>query len=160
MTRSLGGKRPVLLQVLIAGMSRLAMAQPVEFEEVPVGDRTLRVPTLPEITRIKAWLCLMRNATRDYIDFAALSHRLGDERTAEIISGMDEYYTDQQGPGGRRVATQVARQLAEPRPDDLSDIDLLSYRELERRWQDWGAVADICKRTAVRMLDRLAEESP
>lgn len=31
-----------------------------------------------------------------------------------------------------------------PRPDDLSDVDLASYRKLDRRWHDWGAVAAVC----------------
>ena len=33
-----------------------------------------------------------------------------------------EYYADQLGPGGRRVVTQTAKQLAEPRPDDLPGV--------------------------------------
>jgi len=155
-------QRPVLilgrLDGVETGIRNLIRSRPVECEEVPVGNQVLRVPTLPEITRIKAWLCLMRNATRDYLDFAALTDQLGERRAAEVVAGMDEYYADQQGPGGRRIATQVAKQLAEPRPDDFSDVDLLSYRELARRWQDWGAVADICKKIAVRVLDDLAGE--
>jgi len=73
---------------------------------------------------------------------------------------MDDYYADQIGPGGRRVATQVARQLADPRPDDLAEIDLSSYRRLDRRWHDWQAVVDACRRVAVRVLDRFAEDAP
>jgi hypothetical protein len=155
-------KRPVLilgrLDGVETGVRNLIRRRPLEVEEVAVGDRTVRVPTLPEIARIKAWLCLMRNATRDYLDFAALADRLGDEEAAAVVLGMDDYYADQLGPGGRRVATQVARQLAEPRPDDLSEIDLVTYRRLERRWQDWGAVTDVCRRVAVRVLDRVVEE--
>jgi hypothetical protein len=56
------------------------------------------------------------------------------------------------------VATQVAKQLAEPRPDDLSEVDLASYRRLDRRWHDWSAVVDACRRIAVRVLDRVAED--
>jgi hypothetical protein len=69
---------------------------------------------------------------------------------------MDAWYADQQGPGGRRVATQVAKQLAEPRPDDLEGADLSAYRRLDRRWHDWGAVAEVCRRVAGRVLDRFA----
>ncbi len=115
----------------------------------------MRVPTLVEITRIKAWLCLMRNATRDYLDFAALADRLGEHEAAAVVSSMDDYYADQLGPGGQRVATQVVKQLTEPRPDDLSDVDLATYRRLDRRWQDWGTVTDLCRRVAVFVLDRL-----
>jgi len=157
-------RRPVLilgrLDGVETGVRNLIRRRPLEIEEVAVGERSLRVPTLPEIARIKAWLCLVRNAARDYLDFAALADRLGDERAAEVVLGLDDYYADQLGPGGRRVATQVAKQLAEPRPYDLSEVDLRSYRKLRRRWQDWGAVSDLCRRVAVRALDRLAEGSP
>jgi RND superfamily putative drug exporter len=102
----------------------------------------------------------MRNATRDYLDFAALADRLGEDGAAAVVITMDEFYADQLGPGGRRVSAQVAKQLAEPRPDDLSEVDLAIYRKLDRRWQDWNVVADICRRVAVRVLDQLVEESP
>lgn len=156
-------KRPVLilgrLDGVETGIRNLVRRRPLEVEQVTVGKRKLRVPTLKEIARIKAWLCLMRNATRDYLDFAALADRLGEREAAKVVLGMDDYYADQLGPGGLRVAAQVATQLAEPRPDDLSEVDLPSYRRLDRRWQDWGAVVDACKRVAVRVLDGLAEDA-
>lgn len=153
--------RPVLilgrLDGIETGIRNLVRRRPLEVERVAIGKRKLRVPTLAEITRIKAWLCLLRNATRDYIDLVALADRLGEDEAAQVILGMDEYYADQMGSGGRRVAAQVAKQLAEPRPDDLSKVDLATYRRLHRRWQDWGAVADACKRVAARVIDVLAE---
>jgi hypothetical protein len=139
------------------GVRNLIRQRPLEIEEVAVGSRKVRVPTLEETTRIKAWLCLMRNATRDYVDFAALADRLGPEAAADVVLSMDDYYADQRGTGGRRIAIQVAKQLAEPLPGDLDRVDLRFYRQLDRRWQDWGAVADACKRTAVRVLERVAE---
>jgi hypothetical protein len=154
-------QRPVLilgsLDGVETGVRNLIRRRPLEVEEVAVGSRRVRVPTLEEIARIKAWLCLMRNATRDYVDFAALADRLGPEAAADVVLSMDDYYADQQGAGGRRIATQVAKQLAEPLPDDLDQVDLHFYRRLDRRWQDWGAVADACKRTALRVLERAAE---
>lgn len=157
-------QRPVLilgsLDGVETGVRNLVRRLPLEVEETVVGKRKLRVPTLSEIARIKAWLCLLRNATRDYVDFAALADRLGENDAALVVLGMDDYYADQLGPGGLRVATQVAKQLAEPLPDDLSEVDLLSYRRLDRRWHDWSTVADACKRVAVRVLDRLVEDAP
>jgi len=153
-------KRPVLilgsLDGVETGIRNLIRRRPLEVEEVAVGERTLRVPTLAETARIKAWLCLVRNATRDYLDFAALADRLGDEEAAKIVAALDDYYEDQLGPSGSRVATQVAKQLAEPRPGDLSETDLVSYRRLDRRWQDWGAVADACRSVGLRVLDLFA----
>lgn len=155
-------QRPVLilgrLDGVETGVRNLIRRTPLEVEVILVGNRTLRVPTLAEIARIKAWLCLLRNATRDFLDFAALADRLGDRGAAAVVSAMDRYYADQLGPGGRRVATQVARQLAEPLPDDLGEVDLVSYRRLDRRWHDWQNVVDVCRRVAVRVLDRLVEE--
>jgi hypothetical protein len=154
-------QRPVLilgrLDGVETGVRNLIRRRPLEVEQVQVGRRALRVPTLAEICRVKAWLCLIRNATRDYLDFAALAARLGEDDSVSVVIAMDDYYADQIGPGGRRVATQVARQLAEPLPDDLSSVDLASYRKLERRWQNWQTVADWCRRVAVGVLDRLAE---
>ena len=156
-------QRPVLilgkLDGVETGVRNLIRRTPLEVEVVVVGNRDLRVPTLPEIARIKAWLCLLRNATRDYLAFAALADRLGDRRTAAVVAEMDRYYADQLGADGRRVATQVARQLAEPRPDDLGEVELISYRRLDRRWHDWQAVVDVCRRVAVQVLDRLVEEA-
>ncbi|HVS16117.1 MAG TPA: hypothetical protein VMV46_19540 [Thermoanaerobaculia bacterium] len=155
-------KRPVLilgsLDGVETGVRNLIRRRPLEVEEVAFGSRKARVPTLEEIARIKAWLCLIRNATRDYLDFVALAERLGPEAAAGAVLSMDEYYADQRGPGGRRVATQVAKQLAEPRPDDLAEIDLRFYRRLDRRWQDWGAVADACRCIAVRVLEKAVGE--
>ncbi len=157
-------KRPVLilgrLDGVETGVRNLIRGRPLEVEEVAVAGKKIRVPTLAEIARVKAWLCLVRNATRDYLDFAALADRLGEAQAAEVVATMDSYYADQQGPGGRRVATQVVRQLAEPLPGDRSEVDLATYRRLDPRWQDWGAVADVCRRVAARVLDRLAGMGP
>lgn len=151
--------RPVMvlgrLDGVETGVRNLIRRRPLEVEEVQVGERTLTVPTLEEIARIKAWLCLIRNATRDYLDFAALADRLGEEAAAEVVASLDDYYADQIGPGGRRVSTQVAKQLAEPCPGDLAEIDLRFYREVLPRWQTWDAVAAACGRVAVRVLERL-----
>jgi hypothetical protein len=154
-------RRPVLilgsLDGVETGVRNLIRRRPLEVEDIVVGARKVRVPTLAEMTRIKAWLCLTRNATRDYLDFVALADRLGSAAAADAVLSMDDFYADQQGAGGRRIATQVAKQLAEPLPGDLDQIDLRFYRHLDRRWQDWRAVADACRRAAVRVLERLAD---
>ncbi|MGH7589504.1 MAG: hypothetical protein ACRELU_13030 [Gemmatimonadota bacterium] len=141
------------------GIRQLVRRRPLEVEQVRVGGRSLRVPTLEEILRVKAWLVMRRNATRDYLDVVALAERLGLPAAARVILGMDEYYEDQVGPGGRRVATQLAKQLADPAPYDLSDVDLAHYRKLEVRWRDWGNVVQTTRRLAAELLDRLTEDA-
>ncbi|MDP2955851.1 MAG: hypothetical protein Q8N53_05475 [Longimicrobiales bacterium] len=139
------------------GIRQLIRRRPLEVEDVAVGERRVRVPTLEETLRIKAWLVLRRNATRDYLDVVALARRLGLREAARVILGMDAYYEDQVGAGGRRVATQLVRQLAEPSPYDLSEVDLGRYRKLAEEWRDWGRVVEVAGDLASAVLDLLAE---
>jgi hypothetical protein len=157
-------KRPVLilgsLDGVETGIRQLIRRRPLEVQSLttPQGT-TLRVPTIEEMLRIKAWLVLKRNATRDYLDVVALADRLG-ERAAEVLAGIDGYYADQIGPDGRRVSTQLVRQLADPIAYDLSETDLLTYRKLDPRFQDWDAVAARCRALATMILDRTARDAP
>jgi len=139
------------------GIRQLIRRRPLETEEVEVRGRQVRVPTLAETLRIKAWLVLQRNSTRDYLDMVALAERLGKKAAAVLIS-IDDYYADQIGPGGMRVATQLAKQLAEPAPYDLSELDLEHYRRLDSRWRDWKQVEAACHRLASEILDIVAAE--
>jgi hypothetical protein len=152
--------RPVLilgsLDGIETGVRQLIRRRPLETQAVEVPGGRVTVPTLAEMLRIKAWLILRRNATRDYLDVVALADRIADETAVTVLRELDEYYEDQQGAGGRRVATQLAKQLASPRPYDLSDVDLRRYRRLDRRWRDWAEVERACRRIAVGMLDQPA----
>ncbi len=137
------------------GIRQLIRRKPLEVELVKVGRRRLRVPTLAEIFRIKAWLVLRRNATRDYLDLVALAERLGAE-AAHVVLTLDEYYADQVGPGGARVATQLAKQLADPLPYDLSEVDLAHYRKLRAQWRSWDNVVAAGRSLAADVLELLA----
>ena len=155
--------RPVLilgsLDGVETGVRQLIRRRPLEVEvmETPAGP--LRVPTLDEMLRIKAWLVLRRNATRDYLDVVALADRLGVDAAARVVVDLDSFYEDQRGEGGERIATQLAKQLAEPMPYDRADIDLLTYRRLAKRWHDWRDVEFACLTLAHRMLDEIAKGS-
>ncbi|HEX3323989.1 MAG TPA: hypothetical protein VHR65_02460 [Solirubrobacterales bacterium] len=102
--------------------------------------------------RIKAFLSVRRNQTRDHLDLAALSEQLGVDRAADILARIDDYYADQHGAGDG-VASQLVRQLSDPRPADRSVIgQLSSYRRLRKRWSDWGTVTEILGEVATRMV--------
>jgi hypothetical protein len=137
------------------GIRQLIRRKPLEVETVKVARRPLRVPTLPEIFRIKAWLVLRRNATRDYLDVVALAEQLGAD-AAGVVLTLDEYYADQIGPGGARIATQFAKQLAEPLPYDLSEVDLAHYRKLRPRWRSWDRVVADARSLAADVLELIA----
>lgn len=153
-------RRPVLilgkLDGIETGIRQLIRQRSLEVEEVEVGGKKLRIPTLEEMARVKAWLVLRRNAVRDYLDLVALAARLGD-RAGEILVGIDEFYADQHGPGGSRIATQLAKQLAQPAPYDLDDVDLSRYRKLVPEWRAWAAVEAACRALATSMVAVVAE---
>lgn len=136
-----------------AGVRQLIRRRPLEIQSVEVspGER-LRVPTVAEILRIKAFLAVRRNQTRDYLDVAGISDVLGVVSTAGVLSGIDAYYADEKR-GEMAVASQVVRQLAAPAPKDSSVTrHLESYRELKRKWHKWSDVVTRCQAIADAML--------
>ena len=98
---------------------------PVETTNVqlPTGDR-LQIPTGAETLRMKGYLLMCRNSSRDYAEFADLVETMDTQTVASVLAGMDKYYCGQQ-PRKQWVATQLVRRLADPRPaDDEVDPDV------------------------------------
>lgn len=136
-----------------AGVRQMIRKVPLEVTtvSVPSGGK-VTVPTIEETLRIKAFLIVRRNQTRDYLDLAALSECMGVDRAAETLARIDDYYADQHDEGDG-VASQLVRQLSDPLPADKSVIDQLSsYRRLQRRWTDWDAVTEVLADVAARMM--------
>ena len=141
-----------------AGVRQLIRKRPLEFEDVALpSGRTVRVPTLEETLRIKAFLIVKRNQVRDYLDVAALSEKIGTEAAARILGHIDEYYADETN-NGEPVASQVVRQLANPRPKDHRHLDELPrYKGLAAAWHDWSAVVENNRVVAARMVSNREE---
>ena len=81
--------RPVLvlgsLDGIETGVRQLIRTTPLETQRLEVVGGHVTVPTAAEILRIKGVLILRRNATRDYLDFVALSDHLG---TAAFVESL------------------------------------------------------------------------
>jgi hypothetical protein len=137
-----------------SGVRQLIRNRPLEVTEVSLpSGHVLRVPTPDETLRIKGYLIVRRNQVRDYLDVAALSDRYGIAHAAGVLRHIDVYYSDQRGPESEGVATQLARQLADPRPADARTIQQLGrYKGLDERWTDWENVTDVCRLLAVEMV--------
>ena len=137
-----------------SGVRQLIRNVPLEVAEVALpSGQVLRAPTLDEILRIKGYLIVRRNQVRDYLDVAALSDRVSLPHAADVLRRIDDYYSDQRGPEAEGVATQLARQLADPKPADARTIGQLGhYKGLEERWADWKSVTDVCRSLAVEMV--------
>jgi hypothetical protein len=137
-----------------SGVRQLIRRTPLELAEVelPSGHK-LRVPTIEETLRIKGYLVVRRNQTRDYLDVAALSDRYTVERAAGVLAHIDDFFGDQRGPDPAGVATQLARQLADPQPADTrTTSQLRHYKGLDARWADWATVVTVCREVSATMV--------
>jgi len=137
-----------------AGVRQMIRKTPLEIATVSVpSGGEVTVPTIEEALRIKAFLVVRRNQTRDYLDLAALADHMGVAQAAEALARIDRYYADQTGEGDG-VASQLVRQLSDPRPADPAVVDQLSsYRRLRKRWSDWDAVKETLGEIAASMVD-------
>jgi hypothetical protein len=123
------------------GIRQLIRTVPLETERVtlPSGHQ-LVVPTIAEALRIKAYLALKRNQTRDYLDIAALAADMGRDAAARVLRDIDRFYADTER-GEDAVSSQVARQLAAPRPRDTSVTrQLRTYKGIQPPWDSWANV--------------------
>ncbi len=134
------------------GVRQLLRSRPLETVEIDVDGRHLVVPTAAEILRIKAWLALSRNQTRDYLDIAALADSIGLDDAAAVLRDIDDYYADiNRRP--EAVSTQLVRQLADPRPRDAEvTTQLASYKALDMRWHEWSTVKAVLSELAEAMV--------
>jgi RND superfamily putative drug exporter len=131
------------------GEPKYQRRSPVETTHVqlPTGDRLL-VPTGAEALRLKGYLIMCRNSSRDYADFADMVETVEPENAAVVLAGMDTYYCCQ-APRRQWIATQLVRRLADPHPSDFSD-DEWSEPDAKADWED---VRQSCLSVAVAMLE-------
>jgi len=145
-------RRPVLilgqLDGVLTGIRQLRRTEPLEIEE----RAGLRVPTLAEMARIKAWLLATRFTTRDYLDAVVLFELLGEEGLRKALGKLDAMYPQ---PSGASVLAEVVERLGSARPVDVAEIDLTTYRGLRPPWNDWEHVVTRGRRWARILADLL-----
>jgi len=88
---------PGSLDGIETGVRQLIRSEPLETTSVVYRDQEITIPTDSEILRIKGILILKRNATRDYIDFAALANHLGEEKVGTALVSFDRLYPQDSG---------------------------------------------------------------
>ncbi len=146
-------KPPILIlgnfKGIETGIRQLKRTAPLETKTMEYKGQKLTVPTEQEILRIKAFLIISRNATRDYIDFVALSDHLGFEKTKEALKDFDKIYPQENNASALR---QLLVQLSNPLPYDLKETDLTKYKELGKKWQDWNNVKNFCKAISTNIM--------
>lgn len=103
---------------------------------------------------MKAFLAYRRNATRDFLDFAALSRCASEEEVVASLLKSDERYGDLQTAS---VALEIAKTLAKPEPYDLSRTDLSRYKALALEWHDWSTTESICQHYGELLGEKLVK---
>lgn len=139
-----------------AGLRNQRRTAPLETTSIELPNRgKLKLPTVAEMLRIKAFLVAERNATRDYLDVAALSHHLGLRKSADALERMQDLYSEFAGEGGDILVTIVMK-LSHPDPYDLTEVDLAEYKGIVPPWNSWHAVEKQCRALAVALLKHSA----
>jgi len=118
----------------MTGIRQLRRTRPLETEVVS----GLRVPTLAEMARVKAWLLATRHTVRDYLDTVVLLERLGEAGSRAALAPFDEIYRQESRAS---PLVEVIERLAAAAPSDRPSIDLQSYKGLVAPWSDWGHLA-------------------
>jgi hypothetical protein len=73
----------------------------------------LRVPTLAEMARIKAWLLVVRHTVRDSLDTVVLLERLGEDGGRSALGTLDAVYRQ---PNGASPLVELVERLAAAAP--------------------------------------------
>ena len=144
-------QRPVAilgrLDGVMTGLRQLRRTQPLETEII--GG--LRVPTLAEMARVKAWLLATRHTVRDYLDVVVLLERLGERGAREAFVPFDGFYAQ---ASGASPMVEVVERLAAAAPADAPEVDLRTYKALVAPWNDWSHVAERGRHWATVLAER------
>jgi hypothetical protein len=147
-------RRPVAilgrLDGIMTGIRQLRRTRPLETETVA----GLRVPTLAEMARIKAWLLATRHTVRDYLDTVVLLERLGEGPGRLAFAAFDELYAQDNDAS---PLVEVVERLGAAAPSDAPDVDLRTYKGLVAPWNDWAYLASRGRQWA-QVLARLRLE--
>lgn len=148
--------RPVLILGSInrceVGFRQSRRSTPIETRTVttPYGD--LIIPTLDEMLTMKALLSYQRKTVRDFLDFAALSECTSEEEVLSSLLKLDDRYGELQT---NSLRLEVARTLADPKPTDISNVDLSYYKGLAPEWHNWSRTENICRKFGLLLSEKI-----
>ena len=149
---------PVLILGTIGGVEvgfrQLKRALPIETQSVQTDAGPLVIPTLDEMIGMKAFLAYDRNATRDYLDFAALSECASPEAVLDSLLKLDIRYGSLQTAS---AALEVAKALCAAAPFDLDELELPRYKGLTAKWHRWETTRALCQRFGVLLGEALVK---
>lgn len=131
------------------GIRQQRRSEPLDVER----KEGMWVPTPAEALRIKAFLCTDRQATRDYLDVAALVDLIGEEQAEAALSTLNLLY---KGEGNQSCVSRFA-EVSQQEPVDLQAVDLSTYRGIQAPYNDWQYVKKRVAGIGARLLEREME---
>jgi hypothetical protein len=137
------------------GIRQLRRSKPLEVEDYELPDgKTIRVPTIDEILRIKAFLVVDRRAVRDYLDVVALVDANGPERASGVLKAIDDYYAVRSDEE-HGVLHRFIMAMSNPEPIDPQTFSQLpNYKGLRGDLHDWAMVEKHCHTIARSLAER------
>lgn len=142
-------QKPVLilgaLDGFMTGIRQLRRSRPIEVEII----EGLKIPTLMEMARIKSWLFVTRETSRDLLDALALLDKLGEAGLQKTFSAYEEIYG--RGPQGGPLLVELIDKLGAARPRDQASVDLKSYKGVRPPWNNWSHLDTRSKFWAARL---------
>jgi len=131
------------LENVEVGFRQLRRSHPIETQMTQTEAGPLTVPTLDEMICMKAFLAYDRNATRDYLDFAALSECSSEDFVVNSLLKLDERYGELQTAS---VGLETAKRLCAAAPYDLNELELTRYKGLKEKWTRWETTRELCQK--------------
>jgi hypothetical protein len=89
---------------------------------------------------------------------AALAEKAGMDQTVAALGILNFYYYDLTRKDEVSPLIQLIRQLAEPNPYDLDDIDVSQYKGIGEPLNSWDYIKNICEKILVELGDKLSEQ--
>ena len=84
-------------------------------------------------------------------------HILGDQKVVDALEKFDRYYQDVYRGSEVAPLNQLARQLAEPKPYDLDEIDIADYKGIATPLDRWENISEVCTRVSAILSGLLAD---
>jgi len=126
------------------GIRQLRRNRPLETETIDMGGKSITMPTILEMLRTKGWMIISRNATRDYIDFAALAKHISMEGTIDALKDFNAYYSDLIRVSRRHLLFNLFGSLQSLNRGISMGLTSLNTKELNLLLDSWVNITRIC----------------
>lgn len=133
------------------GVRQLIREKPLE----TVVKNDLRIPSLEECFKIKAFLVGKRCATRDFVDVCALLDKLPEQTAFQLLAEMDNDFPSAENLSNTAKFADAVHRL----PLDLLETPLHKFKGLRHPYTEWDYIEDRLKKFSLMFLDkRLSKE--